>query len=412
MVDMATVRYKVIAIDGKKNKHNITDFLEDLAWEEGKGEISMRITFATRNGVEEGTHFKDVVKVGTSIRVLARHGSGKYVQVASGMVMVKNHVFQSRLHDHKYTCYDGLYNLQKSQDNFYFKSGTGTKARIKNVLGKWKIPIGRYEGPDKKHGKKKYQNKYLSDIIMDILDDAEKKGGKRCILRMSAGKAEVVPFGGNNDIYMFLSKCATAAERSYDISDVITRVRIVGTSKDGKKSKAEATLDGVTKYGIRQRIYTRGSDESAADAKKAAQEILNESGHMKKGATVRSPDVPYIRKGDMVCVDIGVVSGYYYVLGIQHDAGTSSMTMELEPADKNKVSKNKVSASTSYKAGDVVNFQGGKHYVSSTSSKGYHAKAGKARITQKNSSGKHPYHLIHADSKSNVYGWVDSGTFR
>lgn len=40
------------------------------------------------------------------------------------------------------------------------------------------------------------------------------------------------------------------------------------------------------------------------------------------------------------------------------------------------------------------------------------ARAGKAKITIKNGSGKtHPWHLIHTDSGSNVYGWVDDGTF-
>ena len=42
----------------------------------------------------------------------------------------------------------------------------------------------------------------------------------------------------------------------------------------------------------------------------------------------------------------------------------------------------------------------------------YKARAGKAKITIKNGSGKaHPWHLIHTDSGSNVYGWVDDGTF-
>ena len=66
-----------------------------------------------------------------------------------------------------------------------------------------------------------------------------------------------------------------------------------------------------------------------------------------------------------------------------------------------------------YNVGDIVNFHGGTHYVSSyPGSKGYKARAGKAKITIKNGSGKaHPWHLIHTDSGSNVYGWVDDGTF-
>ena len=70
-------------------------------------------------------------------------------------------------------------------------------------------------------------------------------------------------------------------------------------------------------------------------------------------------------------------------------------------------------ATKSYKVGDIVNFHGGTHYYSSyPGAKGYSARAGKAKITIANGSGKaHPWHLIHTDSGSNVYDWVDDGTF-
>lgn len=69
-----------------------------------------------------------------------------------------------------------------------------------------------------------------------------------------------------------------------------------------------------------------------------------------------------------------------------------------------------------YKVGDIVNFHGGTHYASSyPGAKGYSARAGKAKITlAPNCAGNgkaHPWHLIHTDSTSNVYGWVDEGTF-
>lgn len=100
------------------------------------------------------------------------------------------------------------------------------------------------------------------------------------------------------------------------------------------------------------------------------------------------------------------------LLGIQHTADTYSMTMDLELAEpkKEKASSEK---KKDYNVGDIVNFHGGTHYVSSyPGSKGYKARAGKAKITIKNGSGKaHPWHLIHTDSGSNVYGWVDDGTF-
>ena len=128
------------------------------------------------------------------------------------------------------------------------------------------------------------------------------------------------------------------------------------------------------------------------------QQILNEKGKIEREVTIQSPDVPWIKKGDRVYVQAGL-NKYYYVLGIQHNADSHSMTMDLEAAETEEVSKNKKTTKKEHRGGDVVNF------------KGYPAKAGNAKITKINSSGKHPWHLIHTGSKSNVYGWVDNGTF-
>ena len=70
-------------------------------------------------------------------------------------------------------------------------------------------------------------------------------------------------------------------------------------------------------------------------------------------------------------------------------------------------------ATKTYKVGDIVTFNGGTHYYSSyPGAKGYAASAGQAKITIMNGSGKaHPWHLINTGTGSNVWGWVDDGTF-
>ena len=64
--------------------------------------------------------------------------------------------------------------------------------------------------------------------------------------------------------------------------------------------------------------------------------------------------------------------------------------------------------STGLDVGAVVNFAGGKHYVSANAASGSTAKAGPAKITALSANAKHPYHLIHTDATSNVYGWVNA----
>lgn len=60
------------------------------------------------------------------------------------------------------------------------------------------------------------------------------------------------------------------------------------------------------------------------------------------------------------------------------------------------------------KVGDIVDFTGNLHYTTSRGDEFYAATPGPAKVTAINTAGKHPYHLIHTDGKSNVYGWVDA----
>lgn len=66
------------------------------------------------------------------------------------------------------------------------------------------------------------------------------------------------------------------------------------------------------------------------------------------------------------------------------------------------------------KVGNIVNFTGNRHYTSANATSGSSCKGGKAKITQIYKVGKsrHPYHLVAVTGGgSNVYGWVDEGSF-
>ena len=298
----------------------------------------------------------------------------------------------------------------KSQDNRYYSSGTGTKSALQSIFDDWEIPQGDYKGPNASHGKTVCNNKYLSDIMLELLDDAAKRGEEKCMIRAEKGYVSVVPWGSNKSVYVFKVDNTQSFSQSVSTENLITRVKVVGQADNDGKQSVNATLNGETQYGIRQRIYTRGSDETLSDANAAAQEILNGDGKIEKKMTVQGPDVPFVRKGDLVYIMSNSVSDYYYVKSIQHNADSYSMTMDLEYAEPERDSGQGMKE---YKVGDVVNFHGGTHYVSSyPGAKGYNARAGQAKITIKGGSGQaHPWHLIHTDSNSNVYGWVDNGTF-
>lgn len=71
-------------------------------------------------------------------------------------------------------------------------------------------------------------------------------------------------------------------------------------------------------------------------------------------------------------------------------------------------------AELEYSVGDIVQFNGGKHFSSANAATGSTVKASRAKVTAISKGSKHPYHLRAVNSSgayiSGVYGWVDADT--
>lgn len=412
MIDISKIKYRLVVMTESKKQYNIKEFVEDLGWEENDGELAVRISFTAKNEKTSAGLISSLAKPGCLVGVFATDGSIDE-EVARGYVTDWKPLLSGSKDKVDITCYDELYNLEESQDLIYYSSGIGTKSAITQIFDNWQIPTEKYDGPDVTHGKLAYKTESLADVLLDILDDAKKKGGGDAFIRAAKGKVSVLQWGSNKTVYHFEVDNTKQVSHKMSTAGMITRVKVIGQEDDDGRSSVEAVVNGQTKFGIRQKIYVRGKDDSVSDAQSAAQDIINDKGQVDEEITVQSPDIPFVRKGDLVHITAGTLNDYYFVKGIRHDADSMSMTMDLKKAVAEPVVQNHQSAPKSYNVGDIVNFKGGTHYVSSyPDAKGYNARAGKAKITIKNGSGKaHPWHLIHTDSGSNVYGWVDDGTF-
>ena len=414
MIDVANIKYRLVVMTEDKKQYNIKEFVENLGWEENDGELAVRISFTAKNDKTSAGLISSLAKPGCLVGIFASHGSTDE-EVARGYITDWKPTLSGNKDKFDVICYDELYNLQESQELIYYSSGIGTKSAITKIFDDWQIPMDKYEVPDVTHGKLAYKTEMLSDVLLDILDDAKKKGGGSAMIRAAKGKVSVIEWGSNTTVYHFEADNTKQVSHKKSTSGMITRVKIIGQEDDDGRSSVEAVVNGLTKFGVRQKIYIRGKDDSVSDAQSAAQEIIDEKGQVKEDITVQAPDIPFIRKGDLVHMTVGTLKDYYYVKGIRHDADSGSMTMDLKKAVTEVIKNNQVTKK-SYNVGDIVYFKGGTHYVSSwPGAKGYPAKAGKARIhlgpNCKGNGKAHPWSLIHIDSSSNVYGWVDEGTF-
>lgn len=125
-----------------------------------------------------------------------------------------------------------------------------------------------------------------------------------------------------------------------------------------------------------------------------------------------------ISTAEFVKIQSDSLNGIFVVAKGKHKGGNSGewkTYLELKPA---KIISNKPAAKGpveggSYKVGDIVNFSGSKHYVSSIGDRGSNCKPGKAKVTQVAKGAKHPYHLIYQNGGgSTVYGWVNASDIK
>jgi len=332
VIDINKLKYRLFIITESGKQVDITPAATDIGWEEGEAELAMRIYFTLHNTLFGDIYLSSLAKLGCIVIINADWGVGS-VEVARGSIEewepVRSGSAATLLN---ITAYDDLFKLQQSQDNRYYAAGTGTKAAITAIFNDWGIPVGEYKGPDVPHAKTLFKSEYLSDILLQLLDDAAKKGAPKCIVRASKGQVQVIPRGSNEAIFYFDGNTnVTLSRDKISTANLVTRVKVVGKEDKEGRQPIEAVLDGKTEYGIRQRIQIRAEDDSLATAKSAAQDVLDAQGKPSRATMVESPDVPTIRKGDKIKVLASSLNGYFIVKSVRHDVTSKSMTMELEP---------------------------------------------------------------------------------
>ena len=195
MIDLSKIAYRLTVMDSGGKQYNIKEFVTGLGWEENKNEISVRTSFTAKNDKTSAGRLSELIKPGCLIGIFASDGGKQDREVARGTVQEWNPQEQSSSNTLKCVAYDSLYDLQRSQDNKFYSAGTGTKSIMTGAFDEWGIPTKGYSGPNVSHEKMKYSSSYVSDMLLDVLDDAYKKGGGKFIIRAAEVAGAVAPPG-------------------------------------------------------------------------------------------------------------------------------------------------------------------------------------------------------------------------
>lgn len=188
--------------------------------------------------------------------------------------------------------------------------------------------------------------------------------------------------------------------------------------KTSKKKKSKTTP--VTESTDEILVITDHEVATQAEAEALAEHILKFYNKMERVASFTMRGNPVYCAGMTVRVkEAGYWSGKYLIKTAKHSVSSSGYTTTITLRKVDEIEEIVEEQRTEYNVGDIVYFNGGYHYKSSTakSATGGKRSAGPAIITRKiDLSRPHPYglkggHYCSVEGDSNVHGWVDADSF-
>lgn len=200
-----------------------------------------------------------------------------------------------------------------------------------------------------------------------------------------------------------------------DLENIKTRIKLL--SKEGNVLAEAVDSNLEQKIGIFQDISQIDDEMNSAQLNELVKTMLEENNKTAKSLNITSLGLPEIITGVGVFIIIKEldISKTYYVEGDTHTFKGNYHNMKLKLVAAQDIDNKKSSDEVIEKEinkGDIVNFSGGYHYVSSNAITpvGGNRSAGKAKCTLIAKGAAHPFHLIGESGGSNVYGWVDAST--
>lgn len=313
--------------------------------------------------------------------------------------------------------YDDCVRLCNNKDSFSYKDKTAEYI-FKDCVKKLGLLLGGSVGTGHKISELIKKGTTYWDVIQDALSQTYKSTGVRYYVYAQKGKIYLKKRTVSKTMPV-LSQATNIESYDFNRSIYDTRTRLQLTTSKGTKKGSTVISSLEKKIGKFQDVETVDEDIKNSEIKQRINVFKWEKGIVKKTLKVTATGDISCVSGACVYVEIPEI-GAKRMMYIDEDShtfqnGKHTMTLTLSydsTADKSDAGS---SQNKAYKVGDIVQFKGGHHYVSSDAKNpaGSKCAAGPAKITQINSASwaKHPYHLVHTNSSSRVYGWVDKGTF-
>lgn len=400
----------LIIIKGEQG-YDVTQLVEQIKWKGRKGSSARTLTAKLID--DDGyKHARSGIDVEQGHQCLFSYNG---TELFRGIIMSQTQSNKKML---TFTAYDNGIYLANNKDTFTYENKTATEV-FKDCCTRFGLPMGEVANCTYKIPELTKSKTTAFDAIADALSldfdatgirhyVASEKGKLKLLTRRENIMQWVIEVGQNLSTYTY----------TRSIESIKTRVKMV--SKEGTTLAEKSNTALEKKIGVFQEIDKPDESLTTAQINDLINSILDEKSTPERTLNVEAIGIAEVISGIGVYIiipELGL-SRTFYVDEDTHVFEDNKHTMTLKLNYANDLAKEGKGSSDAgggkdYKAGDVVQFNGGYHYVSSTASNptGSKCAAGPAKITLQAKGAKHPWHLIHTDSKTRVYGWVDDGSF-
>lgn len=400
----------LIIIKGEQG-YDVTQLVETIKWKGRKGSSARTLT-ATLIDDDGYKHARSGIDVEKGHQCLFNY-NGK--ELFRGIIMTQTQTNRKKL---QFTAYDNGIYLANNKDTFTYENKTASDV-FRDCCTRFGLPMGEVAKCSYKIPELTKSKTTAFDAIADALSLDFDATGIRHYVASDKGKLSLLTRRENIMQWVIeVGQNITTYSYTRSIEDIKTRVKMVSKEGTTVAEKKNAALE--EKIGVFQEIDQPDESLTTAQVNDLIASILEEKSTPERTLNVEAVGIAEVISGIGVYIiipELGLSRTFY----VDEDTHTfkdnmHTMTLKLNYAnDLAKEEKNSEQAAggKDYKVGDVVQFNGGYHYVSSTASNptGGKCAAGPAKITLIAKGAKHPWHLIHTDSSTRVYGWVDDGSF-
>lgn len=398
----------LIIIKGEQG-YDVTQLVEQAKWKGRKGSSSrtLDVTLIDDDGYK---HARSGIDVEQGHQCIFRYDG---VELFRGIIMSQTQTQAKKL---QFTAYDNGIYLANNKDTFCYENKTASEI-FQDCCARFNLPVGEVAKCSYKIPELTKSKTTAFDAIADALSLDFDATGIRHYVASDKGKLNLLTRRENILQWVIeVGQNLTSYSYSRSIEDIKTRVKMV--SKEGTTVAEKSNAELEKRIGIFQEIDQPDESLTAAQVNDLIASIMEEKGTPQRTLSVEAVGIAEVISGIGVYIIIPEleISRTFYVDEDTHTFKDNEHTMSLKLNYANDLAKEEKGAEDSseeHKVGDVVQFHGGYHYVSSVASNptGTKCAAGPAKITLIAKGAKHPWHLIHTDSSTRVYGWVDDGTF-